>query len=86
VSGAEGGVSGAEGGAPGFVAPFSLLTAGRASLVSASRRPHAWWMDAIDVRAHRRGMRRDGAGQPEEKTGACRQASGAHAGFDLKAP
>jgi len=85
VSGAEGGVSGAEGGAPGFVAPFSLLTAGRASLVSASRRPHAWWMDAIDVRAHRRGMRRDGAGQPE-KTGAGRQASGAHAGFDLKAP
>jgi len=48
-------------------------------------RPHAWWMDAIDVRAHRRGMRRDGAGQPE-KTGAGRQASGAHAGFDLKAP
>jgi len=43
-------------------------------------------MDDIDVRAHRRGMRRDGAGQPEEKTGACRQASGAHAGFDLKAP
>jgi len=46
-------------------------------------RPHAWWMDAIDVRAHRRGMRRDGAGQPE-KTGAGRQASGAHAGCDVK--
>jgi len=29
----------------------------------ATMRPHAWCMDAIEVRAHRRGMRRDGAGQ-----------------------
>jgi len=29
----------------------------------ATMRPHAWCMDDIEVRAHRRGMRRDGAGQ-----------------------
>ena len=44
----------------------SILAETGAPLVPVRRatmRPHAWCMDDIEVRAHRRGMRRDGAGQ-----------------------
>ena len=48
----------------------------------ANMRPHAWLMDAIEVRAYRHTI--ETVNSQLEKMGAGRLTAGANAGFDLK--
>ena len=50
----------------------------------AKMRPHAWLMDAIDVRAYRHTI--ETVNRQLEKMGIERLHSGVNAGFELKAP
>ena len=50
----------------------------------ATMRPHAWCMDAIEVRAYRHTI--ETVNSQLEKMGAGRLTAGANAGFELKAP
>jgi len=50
----------------------------------AAMRPHAWWMDAIAVRADHHTMEK--VNRHLETMGGERLSRGAHAGFERKAP
>jgi len=50
----------------------------------ANMRPHAWFMDAIELRAYRHTI--ETVNSQLEKMGAGRLTAGANAGFELKAP